>query len=167
MIKFKKLAHLMAGFSLLSACASVEVNRVTDYQQEGIRYWRPAPYLALQRITDKNKNSVCTFKVLTLPDKSEEYAITIKAGLGAAKVTPTLYEGWRLDSLSTEIDSKTAENLNAVANLIKSVAPEGLVTPSASRSTAARSSADGCSGIYRVNYGGDGRISGFTRMQLG
>jgi hypothetical protein len=152
----------LAGWLMVSGCAGVDFRRVTSADQEGLRYWRPAPYLALQR-TEKDGKVTCEVKMLTLPDKSEEYAITIRAGMGAAKVNPTLHEGWRLDAITTDIDSKSAENLEAVANLIKSVAPAGLVAGPAARSRRAVVP-DGCSGIFRVDYYDPGRIAGFTRL---
>jgi len=151
----------LASWLMASGCAGVDVRRVTSADQEGIRYWRPAPYIALQR-SEKDGKVTCDVKMLTLPDKSEEYAITIRAGMGAVKANPTLHEGWRLDAISTDIDSKTAENLNAVANLLKSVAPEGLVAGRAAKGRALVP--DGCSGILRVDYNEAGRIAGFTRV---
>jgi hypothetical protein len=154
---------ILIGVSL-AACTGVNVNRVTSYDQPGIRYWRPAPYIALQRTTDKDgKSSTCEAKMLTLPDKSEEYAITINAGLGAAKVNPTLTDGWRLDAITNDLDSKTADNLNAVANLIKGAAE---VVPKAKVAGKGGGVVDRCAGLYRVNYDEAGHISGFTSIQL-
>ncbi|MCZ3380436.1 MULTISPECIES: hypothetical protein [Rhizobium] len=62
-----------------------------------------------------------------MPDKTEEYAITISAGMGAIKATPTLTDGWNLTSLSTDVDSKTNENITAITGLLKEAA--GIASP--------------------------------------
>jgi hypothetical protein len=150
---------LLGLAAVLGGCASVDVKRVTSVEQPGIRYWRPEPFLALQR----TKEGKCDVSTLTLPDKSEEYAITVNAGLGAAKASPTLHDGWRLDSLSTDIDSKTAENLTAIASLVKSIAPSGLIGRAAAPGG---NTPDPCSGIYRVNYDNSGRIQSFSKVRI-
>lgn len=147
--------------TVMSGCANVDVRRVTSYDQPGIRYWRPAPYLLLQQ-TLKDERVVCDATLVTLPDKSEEYAITMSAGIGAVKATPTLHDGWRLDSLSTDVDSKTSENLTAIAGLIKSIAPSGI----GARAAAPRGSDDNCSGFYRIDYESDGHIKGFSKVSI-
>jgi hypothetical protein len=147
--------------TIVSGCANVEVRRVTSYDQPGIRYWRPAPYLILHQ-TVKDGKAICDATMVTLPDKSEEYAITMSAGVGAVKATPTLHDGWRLDSLSTDVDSKASENLTAIAGLIKSVAPNGISGRTAVRQPAA----DTCSGFYRIDYRPDGQIKGFSKVSI-
>jgi hypothetical protein len=152
---------------VLSGCAGLDVRRVTSANQEGIRYWRPAHFLALHQTTDKDGKSSCDVNVLTLPDKSEEYAITFSPGMGSANVTPTLFEGWRLDSLSANIDSKTADNLNAIANLAKVAIPGGLFAPqSAPGPRRAAPTPEPCSGIFRVDYGPSGQVTGLTQVHM-
>lgn len=151
---------ILPALIVLSGCANVDVRRVTSFDQPGIRYWRPAPYLALQQSTKDGKIS-CDATLVTLPDKTEEYAITMSAGLGAVKATPTLHDGWRLDSLSTEVDSKTSENLTAIANLIKTVGP-GISGKSANGSR----DTNNCSGLYRIDYTSDGHIRAFTKVLI-
>ena len=105
--------------SILPGCASIDVTRVTSREQPGIRYWRPAPYIALSQSSD-NKGT-CEAKLVMLPDKSEEYAITMSAGIGTAEADPTLQDGWNLTGLTGKADSKTAENVGAFANLVSSI----------------------------------------------
>src|SRR5262245_36832133 len=103
---------------LLASCAGVQVQRVTSHNQSGIRYWRPAPYLAL--VETRTDNAVtCEVRPFMLPDKTEEYAITINAGVGSVKATPTLTDGWNLTSLAADADSQIDENLTALGALLK------------------------------------------------
>src|SRR5262249_25147711 len=67
-----------------------------------------------------------------LPDFAEEYSIHIRAGFGVNHTKVTLDKGWNLTSLDAEVDSKTAENINAIAALLGSVAkviPSGATAP--------------------------------------
>jgi hypothetical protein len=56
-----------------------------------------------------------------LPDFSEEYAIDIRTGFGTNHTQITLEDGWNLTSVNAELDSKTAENITAVAQLLSSI----------------------------------------------
>ncbi|AWM87586.1 hypothetical protein [Microvirga sp. 17 mud 1-3] len=145
----------------------MNVSRVTDPNQPGIRYWRPAIYVALQKSVAKDETQTCEFKTLTLPDKSEEYAITFTPGMGTANVTPTLYEGWRLDSLNANLDSKTAENLNAVTGLFKAIVAG---TPGAKSAVAPpnrnRAKELPCLGVYRLEYDQMGVLTGFKPIPM-
>ena len=141
----------------LGACASVDVKRVTSHDQPGIRYWRPAPYLALQEVND-GKTTTCQVKQIMLPDKSEEYAITLNAGVGTVKANPQLQDGWNLTGMDTNVDSKTSENITAVSGLIKTLIPNGLEGLHAGGSVV-KSSGRKCEGLYRVVYDEAGHFS--------
>lgn len=153
------------GFLFLSACANVDVQRVSYPNQPGIRYWRPSLYLTLQE-TKTSQSQTCEVKTLTLPDKTEEYAITFSPGIGTADVAPTLHEGWRLDALSSKLDSKTAENLNAIAGLLKTAAPGGLIAaPVAATKAKAFHAEQACAGVYKVLYDPQsGEFAGLKRV---
>jgi len=155
------LAILTAGLVALSACAGVQVKRVTAKSNEpGIRYWRPEPYFALIE-TRANNAVTCDVKTFYLPDKSEEYAITISAGMGKANVTPQLENGWNLTSLSADIDSKASENITAIASLLKEAATLG-TAKTAEKSASAKPLH--CQGVYRVAYDTTGRFRSFERV---
>lgn len=147
---------------LVSGCANVDVQRVVDPYQPGIRYWRPSLYLVLQNTVTKEGTQTCEVKTLTLPDKTQEYAISFSPGIGVADVSPTLHEGWRLDAMSAKLDSKAAENLNAIAGLLKSAAPGGLIAAPAALTKASPSSQKPCSGVFKVMYDDEtGEFKGF------
>jgi hypothetical protein len=148
---------------LLQNCAKVEVNRVTAYDQPGIRYWRPAPYLALQPSTT-GTTTTCEEKLVMLPDKSEEYAITMSAGYGTAEADPTLQDGWNLTAMTGKADSKTADTLTALASVIKTLPINTIadVHGKAAKSKAVRLN---CSGLYRLRYE-RGELVGFDPIPL-
>ncbi|WP_028002884.1 hypothetical protein [Sinorhizobium arboris] len=145
----------------LTSCAGVQVKRVTSHNQQGIRYWRPAPYLALVE-TRTEKTVTCDVRPFYLPDKTEEYAITISAGMGAVKATPTLNDGWNLTSLSTDVDSKANENITAITGLLKE-------TLAATRGFTSDNGAPApmkCQGVFKVEYDPSGNFAGFRKVNL-
>ena len=71
-----------------------------------------------------------------LPDFSEEYAVRVRTGFGVANVSMTLENGWNLTSINQQLDSKTAENITAVADLLKAAAPGGLLRAQAAPAAA-------------------------------
>ncbi|WFU01950.1 hypothetical protein QA648_17900 [Rhizobium sp. CB3171] len=157
----RALLSLMLIPLLATSCAGVQVKRVTSRDQSGIRYWRPAPYLALVE-TKTDKTVTCDVKSFYLPDKTEEYAITISAGMGAVKATPTLTDGWNLTSLSTDVDSKTNENITAIKGLLKEAA--GIVGPKHLAPPASPPAK--CEGIFKVEYDQSGNFKGFKKIPL-
>lgn len=162
-IQFSMLA-LPASAVLLGACANVSVLPVTAPNQPGIRYWRPAPYIALQETRDGAK-TVCDYKLIMLPDKTEQYAITMDAGIGTVESKPTLEGGWNLTSLDGKADSKTAENITAVASLLSSAAKMGMQPFSGKEQPESKQAVSNCSGFYKIVYQ-DGVIVDFKRVRL-
>ncbi len=100
----------------------------------GIRYYRPKPYLLLQPTPVPVKEDPGTrqdkyvqISLEYLPDFSEEYSINVRSGLGINNTSVKLANGWNLTEINQELDSQFDENVNALANLIKSAAPGGIV----------------------------------------
>lgn len=99
---------------------------------KGIRYYRPKPYLLLQPTPAKDSAEVRNDRYVQmsleyLPDFSEEYSITVRSGLGSNKTSVKLVDGWKLTEINQTLDSEFDENVNAVANLLKAAAPQGIV----------------------------------------
>jgi hypothetical protein len=109
---------------MLSSCASYEVTKIDKTSKtEGVRFFRPAPYLLIGISTgDAKSESVPTLtaKLICLPDKSQEYVIHRKSELGTAEVTASLQDGWNLVSYGGKTDSKIPETITAVASLATS-----------------------------------------------
>jgi hypothetical protein len=112
----------------------------------GVRFYRPKPYLWIEPVSGDAAKDVppkdagldprgSLFKVSLqyLPDFSEEYSARVRTGWGTSQVKLTLENGWNLTSIDQNLDSKTAENVGAVTNLLKSMAPQGLIPGAASR----------------------------------
>lgn len=140
------LLSLLWSIGCISPGVRVKPN--PDPDDKGIRYYRPKPYLFIAPATlpkesvkatkpDKSSTEVTTEGGLTdqyvsielqmLPDYSEEYSIRVTAGTGTANVKITLEDGWNLTGLDQDLDSKFNENIKAFADLIKTVAPNGIL----------------------------------------
>jgi hypothetical protein len=154
--------YIAISFGIVG-CARVEVDRVTAYNQPGIRYWRPAPYIALQPVT-ANGATTCDAKVVMLPDKKEEFAITMQAGYGSAEASPNLQDGWNLTSMTGKADSKTAETLTALASVIKSIPIAGVA--STSGKPGSKTVVSKCAGLYKLIYDETGELVSFRPMPL-
>nr|QCL09633.1 hypothetical protein pC5.8a_141 [Rhizobium rhizogenes] len=85
--------------------------------------------------------------------------------MGTANVTPTLHDGWRLDSLSAQVDSKTSENITAFATLLKSI-PQGLLPAKEKDGAKKQVKPLACSGIFSIVRDGSGRVIGFKELSL-
>jgi hypothetical protein len=99
----------------------------------GIRYYRPKPYLkvvpaevAAGKDATRVDVQLVTISLEYLPDFSEEYAIDVRPGFGVANVSLTLEDGWNLTEINQELDSQTDETIDAAANLLR--AASGFVT---------------------------------------
>jgi hypothetical protein len=115
-----------AGLILaLAGCAGITVERQTDKNSgdDGIRFYRPAPYLFQTATKDG-----CSTAIIYLPDMSQEWIAVIHRGLGSAKSSLDLQDGWNLTSLNAESDSKIPETITALAGVAKLAIP-GAATP--------------------------------------
>lgn len=114
--------------------------RVTPHpgpHEQGIRYYRPKPYLLITAAakeveTDNGKTitripgeQFVNIQLQYLPDFEEEYAIDVRTGLGTADVEIKLENGWNLTGLNQDLDSKTSENIEAAASLMSAIAKTG------------------------------------------
>jgi hypothetical protein len=117
---FKRVKEVVVLWALISVagCAYAEVRPIKSTDVEGIRFYRPWPYLW---VVNAEKGG-CTFTVNYLPDTSQEYIIIPHTGVGSLTVSPTLAEGWNLIALQTTADSKTAELINAISGIAGNIA---------------------------------------------
>jgi hypothetical protein len=99
------IASLLTSLAA-AGCAGIDVSRVTQADAKGLRFWRPAPYLVLTA-TDKG----CAAKIVYLPNGDEEYALTIRPGIGVVSLKPTLEQGWLLTGLDASVDTTKAVEL--------------------------------------------------------
>ncbi len=129
-VQYRAYAQYLCSImvALLFTCSGctprVLVRSNPDARDQGIRYYRPKPYLLISAL-DKDTAASSDYVSITLdylPDFSEEYSIHVKSGLGVADVNVGLEDGWNLVSLNQKLDSQTDENIKATADLLKSVA---------------------------------------------
>jgi hypothetical protein len=67
---------------------------------------------------EKPGKPMLQYKIIWLPDLSQEYAIQVRPGLGTVDFKPTFEEGWRLVGIDAKIDSKAKEIIEATSGLI-------------------------------------------------
>lgn len=115
----------------MTACSSVEIVRVTDDNRnsiEGLRFYRPVPYLLVTESAQAKKSkentaaSEYTYQIKYLPDKSEEYAIQTRYRFGSLKNSYKLEDGWNLTLVDVNADQKIPETIAAVGDLAASIA---------------------------------------------
>lgn len=114
--KFYLLSFLIF---LITGCAGVEIAKITPENpyKEGIRFYRPHPYLWVTK--DKDGNLQSTF--YWLPNKNDEYAIKVKSGIGSVDTKFKLENGWNLTEFGEVRDSKTPEMITALTGSLKGV----------------------------------------------
>ena len=129
----KKCWIFLLGLVLVCGCARVKVAPV-DHEgayREGIRFYRPHPYLL---VTEKLTSQGHTLEgsIVYLPQRNEEYVIEVQPGIGRVDAKFKLEYGWRLTDFGEVRDSKAQEMIEAFADLlpgasdilVKSIAPE-------------------------------------------
>ena len=125
------IAVVLLSTVAMTGCASIIVQKLPKQNadsMEGIRFYRPAPYLVISAGSNGSKQSSANGKIATsnmlqftvvwMPDLSQEYIIRAKPGLGSVAFNPTLENGWNLTGLNASADSKTAELLTALAGFM-------------------------------------------------
>lgn len=129
----KKAWIFVLGLMVICGCAKVRVSPVDPDRpyREGIRFYRPHPYLL---VTEKSATQGGTLEgsIIYLPQIREEYVIDVEAGIGKVDAKFKLEHGWRLTDFGEVRDSKAPEMIEAFGDLVpqingilvKSIAPE-------------------------------------------
>lgn len=135
--------RLLLFCAAFSACASVTAEMGA---KEGIPLYAPRPYLLITKNMrfEKNANSkssrkqspndqtnidtsgLYSVRVIYLPDLSLKYGLIIKSGFGSVTTKVALSDGWKLNGINFQSDSKVPEILGAVANIVKNVVTPNL-----------------------------------------
>lgn len=115
---------LMSLTAIQSGCTpKIVVRQHPTADDQGIRYYRPKPYLLISALS-KDAAASSDYVSITLdylPDFSEEYSINVKSGFGIADVSIGLEDGWNLVSINQKLDSQTDETIKATGELLKAV----------------------------------------------
>jgi len=142
-----KYCFLLLTLILVGCAPKVNVVKLcgNDSSTQGIRYYRPKPYLLITPVsatttTEKDKTKTTTTEpgakfvnldLEYLPDYGEEYAIQVRPGLGTADVKIELEDGWKLASLNQNLDTKFSENLQALTGVAEAATRLAVPTPEA------------------------------------
>ena len=143
-----------------AGCARVVVERVRDEDAVGVRFDRPRPYL----LRMLNERGQCQDALVWLPDESQEYAISVRSGLGTATASATLANGWNLVAFGEARDSRIPETIEALSGALAAGSAAAAPAPGP-KGAAARPSAPGdCApALYEFTREG-GRITGIRRL---
>lgn len=130
---------------------------------DGVRYYRPKPYLFVAQAVDRageERIGFVTLDTKILPDFAEEYSIHVSPGLGTNRTSIELTDGWNLTGLNIDADSQVDENVRAVSDLVSSAANAAKASASGSTSDSVTVQASNVPlGYYEsvVSSGPDGR----------
>jgi hypothetical protein len=115
----KRFCFLTILLFFISGCAGVRIIKITPQNpyEEGIRFYAPHPYLWVTKDTSGSLQAT----IVWLPNKSEEYAIRVKSGIGAIDTKFTLENGWNLTQFGQTMDSKTPELITALTGSLKDI----------------------------------------------
>ena len=110
----------------LAGCAGYKVLPVDSKNdaQEGLRFYRPQPYLVVREDTTGKKAGTerrLAYEVIYLPDYSKGYVMQRRGGLGTVEASVKLTNGWMLAELGMKTDSQVPQTIEAIAKIIPAV----------------------------------------------
>jgi hypothetical protein len=106
---------------ICSGCARVVVKRNPKPCDEGLRFYRPKPYLVVSQV-----EGGITMEIKYLPDFAEEYSIRMTPGINATTTfNPKLTDGWNLTGFESTADQNVDDLIKAVGGAIPMLAKSG------------------------------------------
>jgi hypothetical protein len=135
---------------ITAGCAYAEVRPAKDATEEGIRFYRPWPYVWINLAAGG-----CVMTVQWFPDMTKEYIIIPHTGMGSLQVNPTLAEGWNLTAMNVVADSKVSEMVAAIAGMTGTIAGAA-IRPALAGGTLGP-------GLYRLEFQ-NGKFSGLAEV---
>lgn len=145
----------------ITNCAGVKVTKTDDPTKEGIRFYRPEPYLLVTKEVSKQNDQIVEkyiSKIIWLPNNIDEYVIKTQTGIGVVKYNVTLTDGWQLTSFGNERDTQVPQTITAVTGALTGllkIAAEGL-----DGSGTVTKKEDIVPGLYRFTFDKNGHING-------
>jgi hypothetical protein len=111
--------HIVLLVLVSAACARITITKLPQEQdyKEGLRFYRPHPYLWVVKETRDGKEALEN-KIIWLPDLSQEYVVQVISGLGSVDFKPTIENGWMLTGFDVKSDSKLPELVGAISGLL-------------------------------------------------
>ena len=124
---------LVVAFTLLSGCGKVWVVRVdqdaagTEEKTQGVRFYRPAPYVWIAPITPPNTSvPAYTAQIVFLPDPEAEYVIHWKNGwFGSVHPKFAIENGWNLTSFEADVNTGLSAAIALQGTLSKEIKVAG------------------------------------------
>jgi hypothetical protein len=133
------LVTLLVCASFLSGCAGykvlpAETDATKAAAQEGLRFYRPQPYLIVSASADDTApaggkapanpvEAALTYQIIYLPDYTKGYVLQRKGGLGTVDASAKLTSGWMLTELGIKTDSQLPQTIEAISKLIPTLIP--------------------------------------------
>jgi len=145
--------------AMLAGCAGIKIVKVTDDSTEGLRFYRPEPYLI---VTSSSTT------IQWLPNFKQEYAVQVRSGwFGSIEPKIALDNGWNLTSLGGTITSNGSGAVTSITSLLTTVAPlVGLKGFKATENESGKGYEENVRaanklqpGIYRFDFDANGRIT--------
>jgi hypothetical protein len=93
----------------------LESRRIASEEQEGIRYSLPRPHLFVSR------GSTHPPQIVYLPDRCNQYGLTVSRGIGTLETEIELEDGWNLTRVGLATDSKTPETVAAIGEPVAEI----------------------------------------------
>ena len=143
-------------------CANVEVRPIKKdadgkiVDVEGVRFYRPWPYLWVKPTDEKDKTG-CQAEIVYLPDMNQEYIIIPHTGIGSITMAPTLSQGWSLTVLNATADSKASDMITSIGGLVGNIKPTFKAPDRAPDRTPDDQRRPG---LYAFRFGKDGKVDG-------
>jgi hypothetical protein len=152
------MKYIMISLLLIFSCARVEVVRLNEANanSNGIRYYRPYPYLFVTLDKDNKIQST----IVWLPNIKEEYAINYKSGIGSVDAKFKLNDGWNLTEYGEIRDSKTSEMITAITGFT------GTLTDVVDIFKSLEVDKSIYTGLYKIEFDEKGFVKGVTPVIL-
>ena len=148
----RKIFFLLLGLSIgLMSCSKVVVEKFNaKTYEEGIRFYRPAPYLLVTQTEDNGLTST----IVWLPDMNQEYVLRSTGWWGSSEVSVKLQDGWNLTEIGEKSDSKIPETITSIAGGISAATKTKFV---AERLTP---------GLYRFVFNKEGQVESLQSVNV-
>jgi hypothetical protein len=141
------VAFCMRGWSSVTVTPATDTNDTSD----GVHFYEPRPYLLVTKAEGQDVNgkpkSDFVSQIVWLPNPKRRYKVEVKSGWGTVNGSVKLQNGWMLDTLGAQMDSKIPETISAVGGLMTAAIAKGTGQGSAKVV------------LYLINVEAEGKVS--------
>jgi hypothetical protein len=114
----KRMGLAIGVVFLAVGCSSIKVIQNPGPKDEGLRFYRPWPYL----LVEQDEKGGVKPSIIYLPKMDEAYAIQVKSRLGKVDAKFSLDDGWKLKEYDDSRDTEIPQLISAVTGSIKDLA---------------------------------------------